>query len=221
MNKFDDIGFYFITDSELSKNKIYSDVENALKAGCRIIQYREKKKSTKDMIEDAKLLKKICDSRAIFLVDDRVDIALAVDADGVHIGQEDIPFETARKLLGNEKINILMISQSVSEANISLVIQKNFLERAINTLEIALLGREFIQEVISEDDVCVVAVLGAGMKGMPGVASKIFSAVARKGINVRMIAQGSSELNVSFVVKEKDGARTIQAIHKEFKLSEK
>jgi aspartate kinase len=108
------------------------------------------------------------------------------------------------EVLGKENINILMISQSVSESNISLVIQRKLLERAVNTLEIALLGRDFIREVMSEDDVCVVAVLGAGMKGMPGVASRIFSAVAKEGINVRMIAQGSSELNVSFVVKEKN-----------------
>jgi aspartate kinase len=125
------------------------------------------------------------------------------------------------EVLGKENINILMISQSVSESNISLVIQRNLLERAVNTLEIALLGRDFIREVMSEDDVCVVAVLGAGMKGMPGVASRIFSAVAKESINVRMIAQGSSELNVSFVVKEKNGANTVRAIHKEFKLNEK
>jgi aspartate kinase len=125
------------------------------------------------------------------------------------------------EMLGRENINILMISQSVSEANISLVIQRSLLERAVNTLEIALLGRDFIREVMSEDDVCVVAVLGAGMKGIPGVASRIFSSVAQKGINVLMIAQGSSELNVSFVVKEKDGAETVRAIHKEFKLSTK
>ena len=125
------------------------------------------------------------------------------------------------EVLGRENINILMISQSVSEANISLVIQRSLLERAVNTLEIALLGRDFIREIMSEDDVCVVAVLGAGMKGMPGVASRIFSSVAQKGINVLMIAQGSSELNVSFVVKEKDGAETVRAIHKEFKLSTK
>ncbi|TET28367.1 MAG: aspartate kinase [Candidatus Bathyarchaeum sp.] len=125
------------------------------------------------------------------------------------------------ELLGRENINILMISQSVSEANISLVIQRNLLERAVNTLEIALLGRDFIREIMAEDDVCVVAVLGAGMKGIPGVASRIFSAVAHEGINVRMIAQGSSELNVSFVVKEKNGEKTVRAIHKEFKLSEK
>jgi aspartate kinase len=125
------------------------------------------------------------------------------------------------EVLGKENINILMISQSVSESNISLVIQRSLLERAVNTLEIALLGRDFIREVMSEDDVCVVAVLGAGMKGMPGVASRIFSAVAKKGINVRMIAQGSSELNVSFVVKENDGKETVRAIHEEFKLSTK
>jgi aspartate kinase len=124
-------------------------------------------------------------------------------------------------MLGRECINILMISQSVSEANISLVIQRGLLERAVNTLEIALLGRDFIREVTSEDDVCVVAVLGAGMKGMPGVASRIFTAVAERGINVLMIAQGSSELNVSFVVKEKDGNETVRAIHEEFKLDKK
>jgi aspartate kinase len=125
------------------------------------------------------------------------------------------------EVLGKENINILMISQSVSEANISLVIQRSLLERAVNTLEIALLGREFIREVESEDDVCVVAVLGAGMKGIPGVASRIFTAVSRKGINVRMIAQGSSELNVSFVVKERDGEETVRSIHEEFELSKK
>jgi aspartokinase len=56
------------------------------------------------------------------------------------------------------------------------------------------------------------------MKGTPGVASRIFTTMARNGINIRMIAQGSSELNVSFVVKEKDGVAAVQAIHKEFKL---
>jgi len=58
------------------------------------------------------------------------------------------------------------------------------------------------------------------MKGTPGVAARIFNAVAKQGINVRMIAQGSSELNISFVVKEKDSEKAIQAIHKEFELDE-
>jgi len=56
------------------------------------------------------------------------------------------------------------------------------------------------------------------MKGTLGVASKIFTTVAKNGINIRMIAQGSSELNISFVVKEKDGEAVVQAIHKAFNL---
>lgn len=99
-----DIDFYFITDSKLSKKGVLSDVENALKAGCKIIQYREKNKSTKEMIEDAKKLKKKCEGKAIFLINDRIDVALAVNSDGVHIGQDDMPYETARKILDNEKI---------------------------------------------------------------------------------------------------------------------
>jgi aspartate kinase len=122
-------------------------------------------------------------------------------------------------VLGKDNVNILMISQSVSEANISLIIQRSLLERAVSTLEIALPGRGLIREVTAEDDVCVVAVVGAGMKGTPGVASRIFTAIARKRINVRMIAQGSSELNISLVVKESDGEDAVRAIHEEFKLN--
>lgn len=121
-------------------------------------------------------------------------------------------------VLGKNNINILMISQSVSEANISFIIQRSLLEKAVSALEIALLGRSLIREVMAEDDVCVVAAVGAGMKGTPGVASRIFSAIAQKGINIRMIAQGSSELNISFVVKETDGEEAVRAIHEEFEL---
>lgn len=104
MTKLNDIGYYLVTDSKLSKKGTVSDVENALKAGCKIVQYREKDKSTRDMIEEAKQIKKKCEGKAIFLINDRIDVALAVDSDGVHIGQDDIPFEIARGLLGNEKI---------------------------------------------------------------------------------------------------------------------
>jgi aspartate kinase len=121
-------------------------------------------------------------------------------------------------VLGRNGVNILMISQSVSEANISFVIRRSLLERAVSALEVALLGRGLIREVATEDDVCVVSVVGAGMKGTPGIASKVFTAVARRGINVRMIAQGSSELNISFVVKKTDGEEAVRAIHEEFGL---
>lgn len=121
-------------------------------------------------------------------------------------------------LLGKNGINVMMISAAASEANISLVIRRNMLGRALSTLEIVLLGRGFATDVGAEDDVSVVAAMGANMKGTPGVASRIFSTQAKNGINIRMIAQGSSELNISFVVKEKDGKAAVQAIHEEFQL---
>ena len=99
-----EIDFYLVTDSGLSKKGTLSDVEEAVESGCRIIQYREKNKSTKEMVKEAFEIKRICGDKAIFLVNDRIDVALAVDADGVHIGQEDMPIEIARKLLGPDKI---------------------------------------------------------------------------------------------------------------------
>ena len=122
-------------------------------------------------------------------------------------------------VLGKNGINVMMISTAVSEANISMIIKRALLGRAISNLEIALLERGgVVSEITAEDDVAVIAVMGANMKGTLGVASRIFSTVAKKSINIRMIAQGSSELNISFVVKEKDGAAVVRAIHDEINL---
>ena len=85
-------------------------------------------------------------------------------------------------------------------------------------MEMNLLGKGAVREVTSEDNVCVVAVVGAGMKGSPGVAARVFKAVADQGVNVRMIAQGSSELNISFLVRAEDGEKTLRALHREFRL---
>jgi len=123
-------------------------------------------------------------------------------------------------VLGKNNINVMMVSAAVSEANVSLIIRRSLLGRTLSTLEIVLLGRGLVSEITSEDDVCVIAAMGANMKGTLGVASRIFTAMAQKGINIRMIAQGSSELNVSFVVKEKDGEAAVRAIHEEFKLDQ-
>ncbi|MDD4497165.1 MAG: thiamine phosphate synthase [Methanosarcinaceae archaeon] len=100
----EEIDFYLVTDSELSKKGALSDVKDSVESGCRIVQYREKNRSTKEMIREASEIKKICGDSAIFLVNDRIDVALAAGADGVHIGQDDMPIDAARKLLGAEKI---------------------------------------------------------------------------------------------------------------------
>lgn len=114
-SKLKEIDFYLVTDSELSKKGILNDVEMALEAGCKIIQYREKNKETKHMVEEALELKILCEDRAILLINDRIDVALAVDADGVHIGQDDMPIEIAQRLLGSHKIIGLTV-HNVEEA---------------------------------------------------------------------------------------------------------
>jgi thiamine-phosphate pyrophosphorylase len=96
--------FYLVTDSRLSRCGVFSDVERALEAGCMVIQYREKGKCTRDMVAEAARIRELCSGKALFLVNDRIDVALAVDADGVHIGQDDMPFESARRILGPERI---------------------------------------------------------------------------------------------------------------------
>lgn len=96
-------GYYFITDKKLSRRGNLSDVKSAVKAGVKIVQYREKNADTREMYEEALKLRKICKTAA-FLINDRVDIALAVGADGVHLGQSDMPYSLARKLLGKNKI---------------------------------------------------------------------------------------------------------------------
>jgi len=96
-------GFYFVTDSLLSRRGNINDVKSALAAKVEVVQYREKGLSTREMYKEALVLRKMC-RNVIFLVNDRLDIALGVDADGLHLGQEDLPYRIARKLLGKKKI---------------------------------------------------------------------------------------------------------------------
>lgn len=137
-------------------------------------------------------------------------------------GMHGAPGTAAKALnaLGKNGINVLMISQSSSEANISLVVARSDLERAVTALRETLLKESLFKEVTSEADVSIVAAVGAGMKGTPGIAAKLFRAIAERGVNVKMIAQGSSELNVSFVVREDDVLKSVHALHEEFRLGD-
>ena len=125
------------------------------------------------------------------------------------------------QVLGNQRVNVIMISQGSSEATISCVVARKDVERAVRALQLALMGQGQVENVHDEKDVWVVAVVGAGMRGTPGVAARVFRAVARENANVRMIAQGSSEYNISFVVSESDGPKAVRAIHEEFELGER
>jgi thiamine-phosphate diphosphorylase len=96
-------GFYFITDQALSLAGNRSDVRAARDAGVEIIQYRNKSATTRQMYDEALELKQDAQG-AFFIINDRIDIALAVEADGVHIGSGDIPCAVVRRLLGKGKI---------------------------------------------------------------------------------------------------------------------
>jgi thiamine-phosphate pyrophosphorylase len=107
-------GYYFITDAVLSRAGSESDVAAAVVAGVRVVQYRQKRGHSRDLVAEARKLRQLC-RHLRFLVNDRVDLALEVGADGVHLGQEDLPCPEARKLLGPEKIIGVTVS-TVAEA---------------------------------------------------------------------------------------------------------
>ncbi len=109
-------GFYFITDRRLSRNGVVRDAAAAVRGGARIVQYREKDLPAGKMIGEASAIRRMCrDAGVLFIVNDRVDVALASGADGVHIGPHDIGLKEARMLLGTDKI-IGVTASSVAEA---------------------------------------------------------------------------------------------------------
>ena len=117
--------FYFITDAQLSCAGLFNDVKAALAAGVEVVQYRNKSFNTKAMFKEALILRKLC-RKITFLINDRVDLALAVGADGVHLGQDDLPFKVARKILGKNKIIGLTV-HSLSQAKNAEKMGANYL----------------------------------------------------------------------------------------------
>ncbi|MCK9374618.1 MAG: thiamine phosphate synthase [Syntrophobacterales bacterium] len=96
-------GYYFITDASLSRAGNLCDVAAAMAAGVRVVQYRQKQGRSRDLAAEARQLRELCRGTR-FLINDRVDLALEVGADGVHLGQEDLHFLEARRRLGPDKI---------------------------------------------------------------------------------------------------------------------
>ena len=127
---------------------------------------------------------------------------------------------TAAKIfttLAEKNVNVLMVSSNPSESSLSLIVNKPDLEKAVTSLEMNLLGKT-VKKIDATPSVSIVAVIGSGMRGTVGVASKVFSAAHKVNANVMMIAQGSSELNLAFVVKDSDCKSVVQSLHTEFKL---
>lgn len=101
-----DSSLYFITDSTIyDEEEFLIRVEQALRGGVTLLQLREKNRTTREYIELAEKVHSISKKYGVpLIIDDRVDVALAVDAEGVHVGASDMPVATARKLMGEDKI---------------------------------------------------------------------------------------------------------------------
>ena len=101
-----DYSLYLVTDASLSRGRGSVEVaEAAIRGGVTMLQYRAKGATTRIMVEEAGSLRKLCRSRGIpFIVNDRADVAIAVDADGLHVGQDDLPAALARRLIGRRKL---------------------------------------------------------------------------------------------------------------------
>ncbi len=107
MKDIHNISFYFITDNELTQKSEIDQVIEAIKGGANIIQYRDKKSPKDTIIKIASEIKKICEENdVIFIVNDYADVASIVDADGLHIGQDDMAYEQARELLKDKIIGV-------------------------------------------------------------------------------------------------------------------
>lgn len=105
---YDKKGIYLVTDSEILKNRdFFYEIEEVLKAGVSVIQLREKDCSGKEFLKKALKIRELTKRYdAMFIINDRIDIAMISDADGIHIGQDDIDIISARKLVGNKIIGV-------------------------------------------------------------------------------------------------------------------
>src|SRR5690606_37034655 len=126
--------------------------------------------------------------------------------------------------LADEKINVILISQASSEHSICFAVESKYALRAKAAIEREFayeIAKEEMDRVTVENDFSILAVVGEGMKNNPGTSGRMFSALGKNGVNVYAIAQGSSELNISSVVKEVDIAKALNALHEAFFLSDR
>jgi aspartokinase/homoserine dehydrogenase 1 len=122
-------------------------------------------------------------------------------------------------LLAREQINVILITQSSSEHSITFAVQPGDTQRARTVIEhefeLELLAQK-LEPVVIEENLAILAVVGENMKETPGVSGKLFHSLGRNGVNVRAIAQGSSEYNISVIISAHDLAKALNAVHDAF-----
>ncbi|MBF7069388.1 thiamine phosphate synthase [Campylobacter volucris] len=155
---------YLVASKEQkSEDKFLNIIKEALKAGVNIVQLREKELNTLEFYNLALKVKRLCDEFKIpFLINDRIDIALAVDASGVHIGQKDLPLKIARQILGDEKLIGLTINHKSELVNLQKAdyIGVGAVFPTPSKKECMVLGIDGLKEIVNLSPLPVVAIGG-------------------------------------------------------------
>ncbi|MEJ6952520.1 thiamine phosphate synthase [Natronospora cellulosivora (SeqCode)] len=169
---------YCISAEKYSRGRSNIEVvREMLAADIKLIQYREKEKTMKDMYQECLEIREMTrESGAIFLINDYIDLAQAIDADGVHLGQDDMPIEVARSILGEEKI-IGLSTHSPEQAREALKKEVDYIGVGpifkTNTKVCPAVGLEYLEYVVDNIDLPFVAI--------GGIKEDNISSVRRKG----------------------------------------
>jgi aspartokinase/homoserine dehydrogenase 1 len=121
--------------------------------------------------------------------------------------------------LANNGINVILITQASSEHSICVGVDEHFVARAKDTIDKAFafeIEKGAVNPLTIETDLSIIALVGDKMKSHPGISGRMFSALGRNGVNVRAIAQGSSERNISAVIATADIKKALNVLHEEF-----
>lgn len=199
---------YLITDPHLAKDSLFSIVSQAISGGVTMVQYRNKKASTKVLTEEASRLQKLtAEAGTPLIINDRVDVVLATNADGVHLGQNDMPVAIARKLLGAKKI-IGVSVKTVEQAKKAVLEGADYLgvgpvfKTQTKTDAGESLGVSVIEKIVQEIDIPVVGIGGITKEN----ASEVIR-VGAKGIAVVSAIMGKQN-------PEKEAKELLQEVQK-------
>ena len=150
------------------------------------------------------------------------DIALLTVQENGTLGNSVVPMRLFAAL-SREEVDVLLIAQASSEHSICIAVHIDEMDRARRVIEAEFereLQRGQIAPVMADTESCIIAVVGSNMIDTPGIAGKLFQALGKNGVNVTVIAQGSSELNISAIISRSDEAKALNALHDSFFLSE-
>ncbi len=168
-------GVYLITDTQIQEQYEHVElVDLALRAGVQMIQYRDKEAPAREILKQVKEISpRVSKTESLFIVNDRADLALAGGADGVHLGQDDLPIQAARKLMGERIVggtsSNLEEALQVEEAGADYVALGHIFETTTKQKSYPPRGLDILREVADAVNIPLVAIGGITLENAPKV----------------------------------------------------